>query len=225
LLPLPKIKIIPIRAGVGCCYLIIKNSECFLVDTGVGGHEQKIISAIESRGLKLASLKFIFLTHTHYDHAGNVNVIKKVSGAKVIVHSSESQNLIEGYHQIPNGTTLLFKIISNLGKLFQKSRTRFRAVNPDITFDKTFDLQQFGFEGLIIHTPGHTIGSSSLIMGDHMFAGDSVFNFMNRIFPPFANDKNKLKESWKILLDYKAKYYYPAHGARLTFEQLSKTSL
>ncbi len=219
-----KIKIVPIRAGVGNCYLIIKNMESFLIDTGVEGYEKKIISAIASRGLKLSSLKFIFLTHTHYDHAGNAKVLKKVTGASIIVHQSEAHNLSKGYHQIPNGTTTFFRIISTLGKVFLKSRTRFNAVIPDITFNDTINLDKFGFEGKIVHTPGHTVGSSSLIISDYVFAGDSLFNIMGKVFPPFANDPKGLKQTWKKLLDYRAKYYYPAHGRRLTYEKLQEAS-
>ncbi len=52
-------KIIPIKAGVGNCFLVIQNKMFFLIDTGNAGNEDKIISAITSRGLKPNDLQFI----------------------------------------------------------------------------------------------------------------------------------------------------------------------
>ena len=214
-------KIIPIRAGVGTCYLAIQNNSFFLVDTSVEGHTKKIIKAIQSRGLNPSELKFIFLTHTHYDHAGNVSELAKITGAKVIVHSSETNYLSSGYHPIPKGTNTFFKFLVFLGRLNEKKRTKFKPVVADITFDESFDLSEFKINARLLHTPGHTKGSSCLIIDKYVFAGDAVFNIMGKIFPPFANDPTLLLQSWKSLISIGAEYYYPAHGKRLSFNTLS----
>jgi len=107
-------KIFPISAGVGNCFLVIQNNKFFLVDTGNAGYEEKIATAITSRGLKLKDLQFIFLTHTHYDHAGSAHALKEKTGAKIIVHESEANYLIDGFHPIPKGTSPFFKIIIDI---------------------------------------------------------------------------------------------------------------
>lgn len=218
-------KVIPILAGVGHCYLVIQNSRFFLVDSGQGGYEKKIIKAITSRGLNPSDLKFIFLTHTHYDHAGNTKVLKKLTGTKIIVHESETDYLSKGCHPLPEGTAPFFKLIILLGKINTKPRTIFNAVNPDITFDTTLDLEEFGFNAKIIHTPGHTLGSSSLIINKHAFVGDTMFNIMGKIFPPFANDTKQLISSWKTLLSHNPDFYYPAHGSRIKAQEFKKKML
>lgn len=218
-------KVFPIRAGVGHCFLVIQNNKFFLVDSGDSGYEDNIAAAITSRGLKLADLQFIFLTHTHYDHAGSAFAIKEMTGAKIIVHESEAEYLINGFHPIPSGTTPFFKFISIIGKLRQKSRAAFKAVKPDITFTNELDLQKMGFDAKIIHTPGHTKGSSCLIIDQYAFVGDTMFNIMGKIYPPFANNQDLLIKSWKKLISNNANFYYPAHGKRITIDEFKKVAV
>jgi len=217
-----KQKVIPIRTGVGHVFLIINGSGFFLVDSGTKGYENKIVKAIRSRGLKLENLQFIFLTHTHYDHAGGAAILKEESGAKIIVHESETDMLRAGFHRVPDGTNPLFRIISFMGNRVSKLYNKFQPVAPDITFNKELDLSDFGVNGKIIHTPGHTSGSASLIIEDKAFVGDCLFNVMHSIYPPFANEKDVLLLSWKKLLDQDVEWYYPAHGKRLRKEELRK---
>ena len=133
-------KVFPISAGVGNCFLVIQNNKFFLVDTGNAGYEEKIAKAITSRGLKLKDLQFIFLTHTHYDHAGSAYALKERIGGKIIVHKSEANYLIDGFHPIPNGTSTFYKFIIALGRINEKSRSSFKAVTPDITFSNSLNL-------------------------------------------------------------------------------------
>lgn len=215
-----KLKVIPIQAGVGQVFLVISGAAFFLVDAGTKGYERKIIKAITSRGLEIGNLRFIFLTHTHYDHAGCAAVLKEKSGAKIIVHESEAKKLRVGYHRVPDGTNSLFKVISFMGKHVAKFYNLFKPVEPDIVFNNELDLKTLGISGAIIHTSGHTSGSSSLIIENSAFVGDSIFNIMNKIYPPFANNEDELLKSWKKLLNQNVDWYYPAHGKRLRKEEI-----
>ena len=209
-------KVIPIKTGISNCFLIIQNSKFFLVDTGEKGFEDKIAAVITSRGLKLKDLQFIFLTHTHYDHAGSAYALKKLTGASIVVHESEIEYLIDGFHPMTKGTSPFFRLIITLSRLRRKSKTTVIGVKPDIIFSNSLELQKFGFDARIIHTPGHTKGSSCLIIDKHTFVGDTMFNVFGNIYPPFANDTKNLIKSWELLLSKDAKYYYPAHGKRIT---------
>ncbi len=205
-----KLKIIPIRAGVGHVYLVITGGGFFLVDSGTKGYEKKIVKAITSRGLDVRKLLFIFLTHTHYDHAGCAAVLKEKSGAKIIVHEAEADKLGSWF---PQGSGRNQSIIQS-DLIYRKTyclncTMSFNHVEPDIVFDNKLDLSNFGINGKIIHTPGHTSGSSSLIIENNAFVGDSLFNIMHKIYPPFANDEVALLESWKKLLDHECRMVLP----------------
>ena len=207
-------KVVPIRAGVGHCYLIIHQKGFFLVDTGSPGYANKITKVIRSRGLPIDDLQFIFLTHTHYDHAGNAAALKKVSGAPIIVHESEASMLRAGWHKIPEGTNPLFRIISTLGRKFSPSHTHFDGVEPDIVFSASLSTYEFGVEATLLHTPGHTHGSASLLFDCCLFGGDCIFNLAGKIWPPFANDEKILLSSWQVIDELEITWLYPAHGKR-----------
>ena len=215
-------KIISIKAGVGQCYLVVHDEGFFLVDTGSPGYYKHIAKSIQSRGLDLVNLQFIFLTHTHYDHAGNAKQLKTASGAPVIVHETESDMLKQGKHGVPLGTNPLFKIISFLGRHFSSKHEEFEAVSPDIVFKKEFSTKDLGAEALIVHTPGHTLGSSSLIFEGNLFAGDSLFNIAGMVWPPFANDEARLLETWKYFDTLPITTCYPAHGKRMSKEVFTR---
>ncbi len=215
-------KIIPVQAGVGAAYLVITGNRFFLVDTGSPGKGMKMLKAITSRGLNPEHLSFIFLTHTHYDHAGSTAQLKKLTGAKIIVQALEAGKLSNGYSGTPNGTNPLFKGISYLGKRFKSPLNMYEPVEADVVFEEKLDLKEYGIDGYIIHTPGHTSGSSSLILGTKAFVGDAMFHWWKYIYPPFANDEATLLKSWEKLLNLQVDTYFPAHGKPLVKDKVVK---
>jgi glyoxylase-like metal-dependent hydrolase (beta-lactamase superfamily II) len=93
--------------------------------------------------------------------------------------------------------------------------------------DADFPLQPFGVPGVIIHTPGHSSGSVSILLetGD-VFVGDLAMNAIPLRLTPglpiFAEDLHRLRESWRSLLLRGAKTVYPAHGRPFQAEVLHK---
>lgn len=220
-----KTKVIPIQTGMSQAFLLIQDGKFGLVDSGDRNTENRVVKAITTRGLEMEDLRFIFLTHTHYDHAGNAALLKKMSNATIIVHQSEADYLRKGFHPIPNGSNAFFRFIVFLGrKLANKAFSAFSAVEPDVLFEHHLDLQTFGFDADIFHTPGHTCGSSILVTDRKAFVGDTLFNVMGIKYPTFANDEEMLHKSWQQLLDLDVDFYYPAHGKRMTKAEFVKAS-
>ena len=122
---------------------------------------------------------------------------------------------------MPKGTTLFSKIMSWVGRKFLKSMSYYHPETPTLTFEETLDLQPYGFAGYVLHTPGHTEGSSSVIIEDLAFVGDTMFGINRKtIYPPFANDERELLKSWEKLLATGAKFFYPGHGSKISREKL-----
>ncbi|MCK4750642.1 MAG: hypothetical protein KAT15_26470, partial [Bacteroidales bacterium] len=86
------------------------------------------------------------------------------------------------------------------------------------------DLEEFGFPGKVIHTPGHTHGSMVVLMnGGELIGGDTIFGLDGKQhFPPFAEDLPALLRSWRRIRDMHPALLYPAHGASFAFESFLK---
>jgi glyoxylase-like metal-dependent hydrolase (beta-lactamase superfamily II) len=68
------------------CYLLISNGEAAVIDPGGGA--KLILKEIEKNKAKL---KFIILTHGHWDHTLSALKIKKETGAKILLHEAEKE--------------------------------------------------------------------------------------------------------------------------------------
>jgi len=108
------------------------------------------------------------------------------------------------------------------------------AFSPDIILrgNSAYALSEWGVNGRIIHTPGHTPGSISitldngeLIITDMMASGILLGGvmFYNRVkHPPFHDDKVALRKSLEKLLLEKGERYYLGHGGPVTRQQVSR---
>jgi len=195
-------------------YLIHRPGEAILVDCGNRGSEVKILDTLKVLGLEPDMLKLLVLTHSHFDHAGSAARLKELTGCRVMVHRSEAGRLRKGHSPIPPGTRWKAKLLVAVGRIFARHLMNFAGTGPDLLVDEQSDLEDFGFPGKVIHTPGHTFGSMVILMeGGELLGGDTVFGLENKQhFPPFAEDLPALVRSWEKLKHLPVKTFYPAHG-------------
>ncbi len=93
--------------------------------------------------------------------------------------------------------------------------------------DDGLSLRDYGISGRIVYTPGHTMGSVSVLLDSgEAFVGDLTMNkFPLRLgpgLPTIAEDDLNVKESWKKLLELGATTVYPAHGKPFSTEVIKK---
>lgn len=195
-------------------YLVISGGKGILVDPGARKHLHMVYASIREQGLELSAIKLIILTHTHFDHAEGLKEIREKTGARILVHSNEAPSLRKGYTDIPLGTILPGRILSFLGRKLVPSIASYPPVIPDILAGDRYDITELGIPAYLIHTPGHTSGSVSLIIDNkHAIVGDSMFGVFKRsILPPFADDPATLMRSWQLLADTGCRIFYPGHG-------------
>jgi len=68
------------------CYLLISKDEAVVIDPG--GGVKTILKEIEESGAKL---KYIILTHGHWDHTFSAPKIKKETRAKILIYEAEKE--------------------------------------------------------------------------------------------------------------------------------------
>lgn len=206
-------KIFQILSGRSNVFLLTNNNQRILIDTGPEFMWKTLQKRLDR--LQINHIDLLILTHSHFDHAANAARIKEKYKAKVLIHQTETNYLTTGDNILPIGTNGVSRLLVKAFAKHFNAYARYSPCNYDITFDKSFDLKDYGFNGSIIHTPGHTIGSSSIIIDNEIaLVGDTMFGvFWWTVFPPFASDKDLLIESWGKLLETECKIFLPSHGS------------
>jgi len=220
-----QISIISIKSLKINVYLIKIGREYILVDAGFKSSIRKIGKKLKSLRAKFSDIKLIIITHAHYDHVRGLYSVKSKSGAPVLIHKYEKENLEKGITKIPHGTKWFTKIISIFGRKFIKQFGKFQPVKPDIVFEDYFDLNDYGLNGKVIHTPGHSKGSLCVIVDNkYCVGGDTFFNvFGSSVYPLFANIPELILRTWEKLEKQNCKKFYPGHGRTFTYDKFKKS--
>ena len=215
------VKAVRIPVGYANSFLLINGRHSVLIDTGIKGHASFVLSKMERYGVGPSDLALIIQTHTHFDHAGNTAGLKKLTVAKVMVHGTEAEYLIKGYTPIPNGTNLYTKFVASLGRKVYPGIAAYEAVKPDILVSEKYSLEEWEIDGYILHTPGHTEGSLSVVLENRLIiAGDCFFPlYPKSVFTPFCNDVPLMMKSWKKIFDLNINEIYAGHGPRFSRER------
>jgi len=206
-----------IPLGFGQAY-IIKDQGAIMIDSGEPKKGKAFLKGLKEISVKPEEVQLIVLTHGHWDHIGSAAEIKEITGAKIVMHQNEKRWLEESLKPMPPGVTTWGSIFGKLVTWGIVPFKQIRATKVDIVLkDKEFSLNDYGIEGKVIHTPGHSSGSVSILLDTgEAFVGDLAVNkFPLRLtpgLPIFAEDWLKLIESWQKLLDLGVKIVYPAHG-------------
>lgn len=215
------------RIPLGTCnsYLIIGNNGCILVDAGNKNKEKAFLYHLKNANLTPDKIKLIVITHVHFDHVGGLQAIKNICKCPVAVHEKESKLLQEGKFIFPPGTNFLGKSVSYFGSKITKTNLfKFVPVKPDIVLTQETSLEQFGVNGSIVPTPGHTEGSISVVLPTgKAFVGDLAVNFIVSFFPPFGHNIQEIFTSWRKLVDLGANTICPSHGLPFNINLLKKT--
>jgi len=205
--------IIRVLSGRSNVFLLSNGTTNILIDTSVSRLWPKLQKQLLKLGVN--SIDYLILTHAHFDHAANASRIQAKFSSKVIVQRNEEPYLSAGDNIVPNGTTFLTRPLMNLlGKRFFHLFS-YAPCSTDVLVDSDFDLNGFGFKARLLHTPGHTAGSMSLIVDDEIaLVGDAMFGvFKSSVFPPYAEDEDLMIRSWGKLLDTNCSLFLPAHGS------------
>jgi glyoxylase-like metal-dependent hydrolase (beta-lactamase superfamily II) len=163
-------------------------------------------------------IRLIILTHGDFDHVGSAPDIKLLTGAKIAIHEDDRLNFENSLYNWPPGTTSWGRFLHFLLNPILKISLKSPGEKCDIVLDNSdCPLYDFGINGKIVYTPGHTKGSVSVLLetGEAFVGCMAHNNFPFRFrpgLPIFAEDIDEVKESWKSLIQRGVRMIYPAHG-------------
>ena len=175
-------------------WVISAESSRLLVDLGWPGTMGTMRANLERMGVPLREIKYGLATHYHLDHAGLAHELKQAGVPLLVLEAQVTA--------IP------------LMKSWTKPADRFVDIathdNVTISFSESRGvLSRIGIEGEILHTPGHSDDSVSLLLDDgSVFTGD--------LTPPALIGEDEAgavaTASWRLLRERGAVRIYPGHG-------------
>jgi hydroxyacylglutathione hydrolase len=209
--------IFSLKLGFNRSYLIRGGKGIIMIDCGMPNKLRAFEKLISGYNINPDEVKLIVLTHAHIDRIGSARAIKLFTGAKIAAHEDEKILMENGRFVWPKGVTGWGKISRILFLSYLKVKRIAKAKVDLVLKNDDYALTDYGIDGRIIFTPGHTSGSISVLLKTgEAFVGCLAHNgFPFRSspgLPIFADDLEKTKESWKLLIDKGARMIYPGNG-------------
>ena len=216
-----RIPILPL--GMVNAHLIRSPQGCILVDAGIPGSERKIGRMLARHGLSFADIKLIVVTHAHTDHAGSAARLRALSGAPILAHEADA----DFYSR---KRLMTFCPTGLVGRWFLKTPAPHQPYDgfvPDLMMRNgdEISLREFGINGLVRHSGGHTPDSVSVELATHeVLVGDLIASgiliggiaFTGRaIRPPFEDDAERVSRELQRLVQLGATRFYMGHGGPL----------
>lgn len=206
--------IVRLVSGGSNVFLLKSLSGNILFDTGKKSARNQLLKNIALADIENRGIKYLILTHTHYDHCQNAAFLKSKYACEIVAGSAEAKFTREGYTPIPDGTYGFTKFLSALGKKAELPPFRYEAFEVDQMVEESLHIEHDRCKIHIISTPAHSQGSITAVIDSEIaIAGDAVFSvFPGTSYPPFADDPSGLVNDWKKLLDTGAGLFLPGHG-------------
>ena len=185
------------------CYLVWVEGDdpavrkALLVDCAGGADE-----ILEAAGRHNLSIELIVSTHGHTDHIECLAELKEATGARIAIHELDAPMLAD-------------PMLSGAA-LFGFSQ---RGVQPDVLLHEGDRVTIPGSEASlsVLHTPGHSPGSLSLLGEGVLFSGDCLFaGGIGRVDLAGGDEREMMASLVRLSALDPELVVYPGHGPATT---------
>ncbi len=149
------IRAIPVGPLQVNCFIVAcsKTRDAMVIDPGDEG--KKILDLL---GKEQLNLKLVVNTHGHFDHIGANRLLVETTGAELLIHEND----------VP-----LMAQATKHAALYGLTTTPSPEPTRTLVGGESFTVGEL--DVTVIHTPGHSPGGICLLVGNHLFSGDSLF--------------------------------------------------
>lgn len=184
------------------CYILTDEETGLSAVIDPGFSSPQLDSLIQD--LPAQKVALCLLTHGHFDHIDGAPRIKELTGAPICIPK-------------PDAHYTLKTNLSPMEKMYSSKDTAFEADR----FLEDGEVVELGSLKIrVLYTPGHTAGSSCLIVEDVIFSGDTLMQgTIGRTDLP-TGDMRAMEQSLKLLKELPGDYHVlPGHGDATTLEK------
>ena len=137
------------------CYIVYDETTRAAAVIDPGDNAPSILQAVQQEKL---DVKYVLLTHAHFDHILAAHEVLQATGAQYVVPEADLWLLDR----------------NNMGQFRALARTYVQDT-PDILASEGTEITFGGLTAVYMSTPGHTPGSSVIRIDDCLFTGDCLF--------------------------------------------------
>ena len=183
-------------------YLIEGDSGMLLFDTGWAGTFPMFLRAMGELNIPVQKISYILISHFHPDHTGIAQQIAD-QGAVLLVADVQREH-------IHSSDAIFAKEKNTAFCPIKDERVRFFSAGESRAV-----LKELGIDGQVIHTPGHSDDSISLLLDDgSLFVGD-----LNPLYELEIHRGTQIGDSWDKLLAHNPKVIYYGHANKALLSQ------
>lgn len=223
-------RIINIGGRVVNNYILITESGCVAIDTGYAGGFDTFKRRLLKNGLQMSDIRYVFLTHTHDDHAGFLGELLDATNATIVLHKDAIERLKIGQNSFEGGCTSRKSLtVCKILALFGKGKHLFPSVIPSgkivIVDQEEQPFEALGIEAKVLLLPGHTADSIGLLLPDGtLFCGDAAMNGpgMTARHPIWLENLEAHRKTWDAIIAGDARMLFSAHGKPFSVKDLAR---
>jgi glyoxylase-like metal-dependent hydrolase (beta-lactamase superfamily II) len=174
-------------------WVVSAGASRLLVDLGWPGRVGELLANLKRMDIPLAEIRYGLATHYHIDHAGAAQDLKRLGMPLLATEEQVAAIPLMRQHIKPGDRYTEITMHDNVVIRTADSRAL---------------LSGIGIDGEIVHTPGHSEDSVSLVLDiGCAFTGDLTLEAMVA-----AEDPAVVARSWQLLRDLGVTTIYAGHG-------------
>ncbi len=174
-------------------YVIGSGKDRLLVDVGWPGTLGKLLSNLKRKGIAIEEIRYLLATHYHPDHAGLVQEVKNKGVRLMVVEGQAAAIPALKQWMKPEMHYVDIDVRDSTEVAFSESRPF---------------LAKLGIAGEIVHTPGHSDDSVTLVLD----TGDAFTGDLQSESRADESSIDAVKRSWEKIRSMNTKTIHPGHG-------------
>jgi glyoxylase-like metal-dependent hydrolase (beta-lactamase superfamily II) len=178
-------------------YLVTTGSHAAVIDAGCGASVDRIIDNIRSCDVDPSIIRYLLLTHCHFDHTGGADAFRRKTRCRIVAHTLDAVYLETGDDRVTAASWYGSRLSAFPVDLKLKDRSQ------------TIDLG--GRPITALHTPGHSPGSAVFVMesdGHKVLFGQDIHGPLDA---SLKSDKSAYQHSLREMLALEADILCEGH--------------